>query len=774
MLRNTKCLLFAILMSSLFVPAGFGGKQKLEIVPGYEVCSVYYFMEDTGEKSVPPDGELLVRRAGESVWTRVLDPVFVPAEHSLRGSIFPLLENEAYELRLTVSQGGKTRTLERSFRTLNKNVPIAKTIVLDEQTRFPLRIRESGTENGYIRYTQKPGCVLDGGMAKGGVLLLQQVSYILLDGLTIRGGERDAVRIDSCSDIQIVNCNISGFGRTGRQCPEKDGKYRDARGQRINQDAGIRIIDSNRILVERNFIHSPRGTANGWFHAHPEGPNAVIIGNGKGVALRYNDFLGSSKHRWNDAVEGINNGRPEGGPCRDAEICGNYFFCANDDGMELDGGQINARFFLNRSEATFCGVSTAPILSGPAYYYRNLFCGTGAEFGDAGVAFKNIFRDPGRGRVFFLYNTLVGSWGGFSAFGGTPERLAPVRGSFRAFARNNLLALENLPVSSGLFRNFRNDFDYDLIWNSLTETDYAAAWRKMFHQEAHGMSAAPDFLNAEHGIYRLKKSSPGVGAAGEVPGMRGKNIGAFQDDCILALPHRPLRFHLPKDRLIFRLDSSAAPPAQTLPVQCDAAFSAPFRIERGDHSFLRIAPECGILNEKTVFQITIDPARIPSASLHAEAFRIVLPDGMARTVAVYADSRNNLQLLKQDRKNVVYGKISRSGEKWILDFELEKPMLAFLFVRLEKPVFLKAKVSHNGGREKMASIRGSADQRPVPIWKSIGAADRKENPQIRLAAGKHRFIVTFVQEGAVVLDTALAAMPDELLDAPYSNLPSRN
>lgn len=393
-------------------------RPRVEQVPGFEVCGIYLnnCMAQAEENF---SAKLDFRRAGETVWQPALDLVYIPEEHVARGSLLKLAEGSDYELRLTVNDNGKRETIERKFRTRSPEIPIARTIELGPETPLPLVIRESGTPSGYIRYTAKPGTVLDGGNRNREVILVDGASYLVFENLTIRGGQINGIHLSQASNIAVLNCDITGFGRIGTMRVKRDGKFYDAENRVINNDAGIRILGGRDIRVERCYIHDPRGTANSWFHSHPAGPNGIFVGDAEQVTLRYNDFIGSDARRWNDAVEGWANGSLYGSVCRDAEIVGNYFAFGNDDGMELDGGQMNCRFLYNKTEGMLCGVSTAPCLSGPSYLVGNLFCEPGDVYGLTNCGLKNGYSVAGTGRLFFFHNTITGDWNAASDYGGS-------------------------------------------------------------------------------------------------------------------------------------------------------------------------------------------------------------------------------------------------------------------------------------------------------------------------------------------------------------------
>ena len=60
-------------------------------------------------------------------------------------------------------------------------------------------------------------------------------------------------------------------------------------------------------------------------------------------------MLPCESYRWNDAIEGGGNFHVDGGFNRDADIYGNLMCFANDDAVEIDGGQTNVRVFLTRT-----------------------------------------------------------------------------------------------------------------------------------------------------------------------------------------------------------------------------------------------------------------------------------------------------------------------------------------------------------------------------------------------------------------------------------------
>ncbi|WP_157836968.1 right-handed parallel beta-helix repeat-containing protein [Geminisphaera colitermitum] len=761
---------------------------ELELVPGYEACSIYLhgckapatnqfrgevffrIMEPVtqGINSLPssPPGE----------WRRAFDLVYMPGEKSARGSLLRLPENAACQLRLNIDDNGKKQTIEREFRTLASKVPIAKTIELGPGTKLPLIITQtqSGAPGAYIRYTSPPGLILDSGNHSTDTITIDGASHIILDGLTLRGGRINAINLNNASHIQILNCDIAGFGRVGVRKPERDGKFYES-GRALNNDAGIRISGGQNILIERCYIHDPRGTANPWFYSHPAGPNAVFATKAAQVVLRYNDFIGSDLKRWNDAIEGGRNGFPDGGVYRDAEIYGNYFAFGNDDGMELDGGQMNTRFLHNKVEGTLCGVSTAPCLSGPSWIIGNLFSQPGDEFGFTGNAIKNNYRVTGQGRIFFLHNTIAGDWNGLSGYGGPRTELEKMHGIVKGFARNNLIAITANPVSPGLFI-FANDFDHDLLFTtSDAHRQNLAVLQKKSGQERNGINARPKFVDATHGDYNLSPDSPGYAQGIVLPGLHPPHDarpshGAFQPGGITDLPYRPVPFHTNVARLDFSAASAHEWTTQQVTVTVDApGFRSDFQVLRNEASrFIHVTPERGTLAHGQPFTLTvaIDPAHITSARINAGAFLVRLPDGFSRVLTIYADSTRDLKLLARDRAGAIHGKVFRQtnehGET-MLTVDIPVSGKYYMFVKTTEQTGVKVPVNIDGGEFHELMLRGKpgAEERWMNLGTNAYADSRNPNRPLEFTTGKHTVQLRDLRQQ--VAGFALAERPETFL-----------
>ncbi|MDZ4200128.1 MAG: right-handed parallel beta-helix repeat-containing protein, partial [Kiritimatiellia bacterium] len=487
-----------------------------------------------------------------------------------------------------------------------------------------LEVTRRGTPEGWIRITSEPGRVWTAKAGVSAAIRFRNASHILLENITLQGGDRHAVSVEESDHIRIINCDLSGWGRIGVQDLEKDGKYY-LNGRSINYDAGVHIDRSAQVVVERCYIHDPRGRANSWTYAHPEGPQAVLVHSRGGTVLRYNDFVGSDAHRWNDAVEGVHNGFETGGFYRDGDVYGNFFAYGNDDGIELDGGQMNLRVYDNRFTGFLCGISTAPCLLGPSYLFRNLIWNLGDEEGLGGSAFKNHHgRHWIQGRAFYYQNSVITRSGaGQSAFGALPippEDLLDVRGVMR----NNLIHCPDGLFSASSLQ-WKNDWDGNLYWSANPVVRENARSRLAeLGLDGQSLFEEPLFEDPASGLFRLKAESPGKDRGLAIPGFApaGSEIGAFdrQDRS----PYRPIPVRADRMHLDFETSSRgrANPQTVTVTVAEEPGFRQPFdiRINRA-FEWLSVEPQKGVLESGQSLRLRVRPipGRLPDPGLYRGA-----------------------------------------------------------------------------------------------------------------------------------------------------------
>ncbi len=594
-----------------------GGNVRLntasfEVVPLFHTCS-YYF------SSTHRSGVSVSYRRKNGDWLRAFAPVYIKEDGMFRGSIVDLDEDTSYELKI-MATGGEVLA-QQIFRTWSSEVPIGKTIVLDE-TSFPgrLTVRESGSPRGWIRITSIPGHVLKNDRT-GPLIELDRVKYVILEGLTLRGGLQEAIRIRRCQNIRVINCDIAGWGRIGTQRFDRDGKYYTDDGRAINWDSAILVSKSVGTVVERCYIHDPVSTANSWYYSHPSGPQAVGMDKSPSTVLRYNDFIGSDAHRWNDAVEGAGNFHIDGGFHRDGDIYGNMMCYANDDALEIDGGQTNVRVFHNKFEGCLCGVSIQGCMSGPSYVFRNLLVNMGDERGLAGQTIKTSSHANGPSAVSFIFNN--------TCFGGARDLNLPH--NLRIVAKNNIFAGKS--AITGRERSLQSECDYNL----LSTGDPG--------DETHGILAMPGFVDSDAGLFALCLTSDAVGhgiALDNITcGDNGRSdLGAVPFGSDVILPVRPIPVQLDRYQVAFSHSDLQSKRIKTVSATVyGEGFSSAYRIAQNEaFDWFDVTPKTGMLRsgQRLTFTVTLRPERMGERPLYQGVFLIRLGNGYSRPVTVYA------------------------------------------------------------------------------------------------------------------------------------------
>lgn len=740
-----------------------------QVVPGYTVCSVYLNNLVADHESKLKTA-LSYRKAGDPNWMPALPLAFLYGDRAAAGSIVKLDENSKYQLKLTVNDNGKTYEKIADFSTLNANVPVAKTIEIGPEN-FPGQFvaMESGSPSGYVRYVGKPGFVLQGSEDAHEVVRIEGLSHVILDGLTIRGGFRHGVSVVASEHVIVRNCDIARFGRIGVQDGRRAGKFFH-NGHRVNNDAGLHIHTVDHILIEKNYIHDPNGTSCSWFHSHPEGPNAIYIGETNAATIRFNDCAGSDHTRWNDAIEGWGNGQNTGSAYQDAEIYGNLLALGNDDGMELDGGQSNCRFFYNKSEQLLCGVSTAPCLIGPSYLFQNLITNLGDVYGCIGATVKNNFSDSGKGQVFLFNNTLL-TGGGISMAGGSDGRdHSRYPGLAKLIILNNLLANKASYWSYGLWSVYHSKSDFNFLGsNQKTAEDLKLVANSKFKQDQNTIIGIPEFTAENSDDFTLKPGSFGTKRGTNIPNFTpvpNPNMGAFLEDDAVPLPFRIIPFTTNVQRIDFGPDYTP----KTIEILPDASLEKPipFKIDVNlENQFLVVTPSQGIVNpgKPVALKVTIDRTKFKHARVyHAHVF-VRIPDGSSRPVSVTVDATQEQKLLEQDRKGIVKATIEHEENSAILTFNVPEDDDYYLFAQFEGHP--PRNLSKAYGDESPVRITYYGSTFSEPHWRFLGTNSYSGQVNIPyiLKAGKHTFklIPGKGQPAVKFLDAVLLPSPNMLL-----------
>jgi len=728
-------------------------EANLVVTPGFASAGVFVNnLSQAAEFAIA----MRYRELPAGDWQQARPPVYVAADRQARGAVVNLKENTDYELKVDYDDGG-AKGESVKFTTRASHVPVAKTVYLDASNFIgSLKIEDSGRPDGYIKYTAQPGVILTADDSKSYAISVDGASFIILENLTVRGGNYNGIELNHASNVRVVNCDIADYGTPRQPYNLVSVKeiYRD-NGKTVNNQAGICIRGGSDLLIERNFIHDPRSKANPWFYCHPSGPNAIFVGETENATVRYNDFIGSDQHRWNDAVESSDNSSVLGSFYKNAEIYGNYFAFGNDDGIEMDGGQINTRFFRNKIEGTLCGISTAPCLAGPSYYFENLIVNPGEEFRFANTAIKDNYGVYGTGLIHLFNNMFSGNFGGVSDFGGkiTPDDLK----STKLIARNNIFETNGF-YAGGVFKA-RVDLDYDVFCNVSPDS------KSLVNIDANGQekhrTLSPKLLNAPR--WQLDK-----------------NIGGemIADFCLdgkagtqLRLPVRPAPFEVSVDQV--NLDSKTV--SATLTVKADADFAGGFTImQPAAATYFKVTPANGKLTGGQTIELTVTarPDLTPQARLHSGGFIIKDQNGHSRPVAVYFDNSDDLAKVAAARNDAVYGQIAdKTGDVAKLVFDVPQAGKYYLFVKVG-PTPWSVNVSLDGKElDNMIFLRAKSPDPELKSWSNLGSStySGKANLPIELAAGRHEFAVGRRTEMPDIVDCALAFGPESFLLAPFTD-----
>lgn len=608
-------LLLGIFLAALFWT---GSGAELELKETFCSCGYYW----TPEKGDPGPTVLHVefRKSGDPRWQRGIDAFRSPDDGMYRGSVVDLAENTPYELRLLTPDGQSVAS--GAFRTWSGTVPVARTVdIADRSRNGTIRISDRGKPDGWIRFTAPRGGILNGDRSQNNSAIeIDGAEYVILDGLTVRGGPVNGIEVKNSRFVRILNCDIGNWGRPG-EFAALPRLYFDAKGKLINSDAGIALADNVGVVVERCFIHDPRSPSTSWTYGHPVGPDAMLVNKLAQTVIRYNDLIGTDERRWNDVIESGGNFTADGGFNRDADIYGNFLAFPNDDGIELDGGQMNVRLFDNKFEGGFCGISVTTSVRGPSYLFRNLIVNLGDSDGNASLAFKDLDQRNQCGTVYYFQNTVFSDGNGFVT---TPPR---------RFGRNNVLFCGNLPCNAPVAPG-KIDFDHDVLWSFKSgkqgETCRGNA----------SIVATPRFVDAQRGLWALRNDSPGAAAGAEIPDFSrpGKNgeitPGAFAAGSRQAGPARPLRIQPDRGQILFPPNAKA----ETVKVTVDPTYRGSLRIRKNDSfNWFEVTPKQIAVEPGDQVTFTVVPvtANMRNPGLYSGAFLISEDNGLSTPVSVY-------------------------------------------------------------------------------------------------------------------------------------------
>ncbi len=586
----------------------------VESVPTFNSISLYArFSHDANRNA---KCKVRYRSKPNTRWQRGMDLVRSSQEPEFRGSILLLAEDTEYEIDIraedpdgTAPPGDGLRLTQRTWR---EQVPVAESRALPAGlSKEPLRIRARGKADGWIRYAPPKGSTttIDVGRSAPYAVEIEGSAYIILEGLTARGGSEHGMFVTNSHHVRIRRCEITDWGLAGRK--NSQGLYVRPSGGIINCQDAIRLgLMTRQIVVEDNYIHTPSGTATDWRFGHPVGPQATTLGyNGScNNVVRNNEMIGTEHHWYNDIIGSTGNGSPFGGPYRDTDIHGNFLSHSQDNAVELDGGQMNVRFWNNRMEYTYRSMSFAPCIKGPAYAMLNLVAHPGDEFLRSGTAFKMGASPLNFGLDLIFFNTVVGRSGS-----GMPNSAEPFFKLDRTVYVQN-----NLSARPGTF------FDPSDPYQAHPSDE---------------MFAFEDVIGAD---YRLRATAAGVDEGEPIPGFdrivtgRSPELGLFEcggaSDGIM--PKRTSGIDVTPQHATLVATSGEQSTGKSATVMLTIPRSAGQRwIARPNEPWLICRPSTGATGTPTQVTISCNPQDL-DARLHRAVITFRTDTGLNRSITV--------------------------------------------------------------------------------------------------------------------------------------------
>ena len=360
------------------------------------------------------------RADDEMRWQKGLNLSWEPVYGSFAGSIVYLNADTTYHIEVQITDPNGEQQ-EHVFQTKTKpNSPpidLEKVYYLSDiysGGQLDLEaLNISGSADGYAKIIGD-GQVIEASSDDLAAVNIGAQSYVMLENLTIKGGQRYGIFAKKAHHIWIKGCNVSEFGREAVDIRDGLAYASPTTNSPINYDSGIYLERSGIAVIEECEVHSPNLGANSWQVGHPKGANALQVWayhdsdayRGEFI-VRNNRFYGAPNHRFNDVIEGRKNFERRGGFVRNSAIYNNYLAYANDDLIEIDGGQQNVLVYGNEMEQGYAGISIAPNMLGPSYIFHNHIHNLGDETSKEWTAIKagGLISKPA-GRTFIFENVL--------------------------------------------------------------------------------------------------------------------------------------------------------------------------------------------------------------------------------------------------------------------------------------------------------------------------------------------------------------------------------
>lgn len=319
---------------------------------------------------------------------------------------------------------------------------------------------------------------------------------------------------------------------------------------------GVCTLNASHVVIRRNKIHNMQlGVYINWNGAEHQGNDTRIEYNeiydplvdefpwqavkgssmeGTGIVLRGHIgaiVRGNNIHNFFNGIYTGSSGALENPEVAfDADIYGNYIHEISDDALEPEGACVNHRFRNNIIDASFVGVSLAPITQGPTWVLRNLI----TKYTSRSLKWAL----NSEGIVYIYHNT---SWTSASNVNGM-DLITPVRNSVM---RNNIFQSTGYAFAEVPRGSLGNDWNNDNWHTTLGSRGPHFKWESVNYNTISGVCAAsglecggyedpPGFTNPQGGNFTLLASSPNIDRGVVIPGLNnsftgnGPDVGAYE------------------------------------------------------------------------------------------------------------------------------------------------------------------------------------------------------------------------------------------------------
>ena len=378
---------------------------------------------------------VLYRESGTSEWFEGMPLIYEASEGALTGCVFYLTEDTEYEIKIRITKVDESieestyTVTTRTYPTIDPAKDYALTDVYSGGQLDIETLGLAGADGAWVRIKGNLAgsaneYTIDGSAVAYAVKLASANNYIVFEDIVITGGIGDpqwndngyGVKASGAHHLWFKNVDISNFGRSassydGNKVPK------DSYGNSIYKDAGLGFLGCGVVVVEDCAIHHPNCDANAWGEGvHPEGCCAIRMNayhstsDYRGQFVVRNNLLyghHSTGNRFGDVIESDNNFSANGGFVRDSAIYNNWIAYAQDDVIELDGGQNRVAFYDNEVVGAYCGVSTAATMKGPCYVFNNYIHNMGDSQGNYYAAFKAGGKTTQSDSTLCIYYNLV-------------------------------------------------------------------------------------------------------------------------------------------------------------------------------------------------------------------------------------------------------------------------------------------------------------------------------------------------------------------------------